>query len=99
MRIDLQYRPQEAHEPRPAAGINGTMSGSSIRGSLQEDQAVLSGAHATVAALVAQASQLPEVREDRVASLRQAIAAGEYRPGSEQVANSLMAHLLRRPVA
>lgn len=59
-----------------------------------EDQAQLSGAHAQVQALAAQASQLPEVRHQRVESLRQAIVGGQYRADSQQVAGAIVDHMI-----
>jgi flagellar biosynthesis anti-sigma factor FlgM len=64
-----------------------------------EDQTELSGVHVQVAALAAQASQLPELREERVESLRQAISSGEYRTDCGKVASALMTHLVIRPLA
>jgi flagellar biosynthesis anti-sigma factor FlgM len=100
MRIDLHYGPQVSSEPRSGSAQNSissaTSSGSALPG---EDEAVLSGAHVQVAALAAQASQLPEVREERVQSLRLAVANGEYTPDPQKVAGAMMAHLGIRPVA
>jgi flagellar biosynthesis anti-sigma factor FlgM len=37
--------------------------------------------------------EIPEVREELVAALRQRVAAGEYRPAAREVAAGLMAEL------
>jgi len=63
-------------------------------GSLGEDQAQLSGAHTQVQALAAQAAQLPEVRQEKVQALRQAIEAGRYHVSPENVAGALLAHVV-----
>lgn len=60
---------------------------------LGEDEALLSGLHVQVQALVAQASQLPEIRQERVNALRQTVLGGRYQPGSKQIAESVFAHL------
>jgi anti-sigma28 factor (negative regulator of flagellin synthesis) len=46
-----------------------------------------------VQALVAQALQFPEVRQEKVAALRQAVLSGSYQPTSQQVAGAVLAHL------
>ncbi len=66
---------------------------------LGEDQAQLSGAHLQVQALAAQASQLPEVRQERVSALRQAVESGNYSPSPEQVAGALLSHMMAEPAA
>lgn len=66
---------------------------------LGEDQAQLSGAHVQVQALAAQVLQLPEVRQEKVSALRQAILGGNYHPPAEQVADALIAHLAAKPAA
>jgi flagellar biosynthesis anti-sigma factor FlgM len=61
--------------------------------SLGQDQAQLSGAGAQVASLTAQALQLPEVRQERVQALRQAVQFGNYELNPQAVAGSLLDHL------
>jgi flagellar biosynthesis anti-sigma factor FlgM len=58
-----------------------------------EDQAQLSGAHLQVAALAAQAAALPEVRQERVQALRQAIQSGQYRSDAQKLAGALISHM------
>jgi flagellar biosynthesis anti-sigma factor FlgM len=65
----------------------------SASSALGEDSAQLSGAHVQVQALVAQALQFPEVRQEKVAALRQAVLSGSYQPTSQQVAGAVLAHL------
>lgn len=101
MRIDLNHGPQ----PLPETNRSTTQSpGAPVRSSAShalggEDQAELSGAHAQVQALVAQASQLPEVRAERVHALRQAIQDGHYQSIPEKVAGALFAHMIAEPAA
>jgi flagellar biosynthesis anti-sigma factor FlgM len=100
MRIDLNYGPQALAENSRTSAQNTTpASSSAAAGALGEDQAQLSGAHVQVEALAAQASHLPEVREERVQALRQAIQSGHYQPSPESVAGALLAHMAAGPVA
>ena len=58
--------------------------------SVSADQAHLSGA----ASLAVHAASLSDVRQDKVESIRAAIADGTYHVSSSDVAQSLMDHLL-----
>jgi len=98
MRIDLTQGTQPAAETnrtnaRDSAAIN---NGSTSSG-LGEDQAQLSGAHAQVEALAAQAAQLPEVRQARVQILRQALQSGQYNPDPEKIAGAMFADMIAAP--
>jgi flagellar biosynthesis anti-sigma factor FlgM len=91
MRIDPN------HGLQPSSDSNRTSSPASTSpaaGALGEDQAQLSGAHAQVTALAAQAAQLPELREERVHSLRQAVQSGHYDPSPESTAGALVTYML-----
>ncbi|MGA7694406.1 MAG: flagellar biosynthesis anti-sigma factor FlgM [Candidatus Sulfotelmatobacter sp.] len=66
---------------------------SSVGNSLGEDQAEVSGIQVQVQALAAQASQLPETRQEKVNALRQAVLDGSYQPSSTQVAEGLFTHM------
>jgi len=93
MRVDLNPGTQ----PAPETNHSHPQSASKGLGGIQgfgEDQAQLSGSHAQVGALAAQAAQLPEVRQERVAALRQAVAGGSYRPQPEKTAGALVAHMI-----
>jgi len=101
MRIDLNHGPQTLPEPNRSSPQNAGAAGgaSSSTAASGEDQAVLSGAHAQVQSLVAQAFQLPEVREERVLALRQAIQSGHYESSPEKVAGAMFAHMIAGPAA
>jgi len=101
MRIDLNPTSQPVPETnRNSAQSTGTAVNSSGSGALGgEDQAQLSGVHAQVLALVARASQLPEVREQRVHALRQAIQSGQYQSSPEKVAVAVFAHMIAEAAA
>ena len=56
------------------------------------DDARLSTAIA-VSVLAAKLRQLPDVRQERVAALKQAVQSGQYRPSDQQIADALHAQL------
>ena len=47
----------------------------------------------SVSALAAQLQQMPDVRQDRVAALKQAIESGQYQVSDEQIADALQAQV------
>jgi len=94
MRIDFQYSPQPTPESNRPSSPASPQATSSTASGLGQDQAQISGAHAQVQSLAAQASQLPEVREERVQALRQAVTSGSYRPAPELVAGALLVHMM-----
>lgn len=95
MRIDLHYGPQPVPESdRSAQGNSANRGTAASQVQSGEDQTQFSGAHLQVQALASQASQLPEVREERVQSLREAVQSGRYQANPEQVAAALLAHMV-----
>ncbi|HEY6769639.1 MAG TPA: flagellar biosynthesis anti-sigma factor FlgM [Candidatus Sulfotelmatobacter sp.] len=62
----------------------------SIANLLSADQAQLSGAVTQVAALTAHALQLPEIRQERVQTLRDAVQTGNYAPNPQDVAAAIL---------
>jgi|SRR5271165_4143304 len=96
MRIDLNHEPQPLAEPNRSSAQSTTAAASASASQVLggEDQAELSGAHAQVQALAAAALQLPEVRQERVQALRQAVERGAYSTGPEAVAGALFSHML-----
>lgn len=100
MRIDLHYGPQQVSESgRSNAENSASPANSSGRVEAGDDQAQFSGAHVQVEALAGQASQLPEIREERVQSLREAVASGQYQPDPRKVAGALVAQMVFGPAA
>ncbi len=99
MRIDSNQSCQTVSESNPSASSSKTASSGSspvkggLRVNLNQEQAQLFGAHVLARALAAEAAQLPEVRQEKVSALRQAVRSGEYRPDPEQVAGALFSHL------
>jgi flagellar biosynthesis anti-sigma factor FlgM len=55
-----------------------------------EDRTTLAFDHTNISALVSQAVASPEVRQDKVDALRQAISSGEYKVDPGQVANAML---------
>jgi flagellar biosynthesis anti-sigma factor FlgM len=95
MRIDLNQGPQASTETNRSSAAGSGAAGSSSTSNLGgEDQAELSSAHVQVQALVAQAAQLPEVRQERVQALRQAVVSGRYQSSPDQVAGAIFDHML-----
>jgi flagellar biosynthesis anti-sigma factor FlgM len=101
MRIDSNHGAQPLAENQAASqAANGaasakaqsTAAAAAGSSALGEDQAQLSGAHVQIQALVGQALQLPEVRQERVQALRQAVVAGKYQPSANDVAGALLAN-------
>jgi len=101
MRIDFQIGPQPAAQPErdrtPTA--SGADHPSAAQVAAGEDQAQLSGGHIQVQGLAAQAAQLPEIRQEKVESLRQAVQSGQYHSNPEKVAGALLGHMLVSPAA
>lgn|SRR5579883_2681022 len=94
MRIDFNSGTQPLDESRLASGQSRSASmTSSAEAELGQDQASLSTAHTQVQSLVAQAMHLPEVRQERVQALRQAVSSGRYRAEAKQTAGSLFQNL------
>ncbi len=94
MRIDFHYGPQTVSETDRSTARNSTTTANSAASKVPaEDDSQLLGAHAQVQALAAQASTLPEVREDRVQSLRLAIQNGHYQACPENIAGALLSHM------
>jgi hypothetical protein len=52
-----------------------------------------------VQALVAEALQFPETRQEKVDALRQVVSSDSYQPSSQQVADALFTHMLVQPAA
>jgi flagellar biosynthesis anti-sigma factor FlgM len=96
MRIDLNPEAQPLPESNRTTGENAVNREvqSSAGSPVGEDRAQLSGTHAQIQALTAQAAQLPEAPQEKVSALRQMILGGNYQPSSEQLAGALFAHML-----
>jgi flagellar biosynthesis anti-sigma factor FlgM len=92
MRIDLNAIIPEAPDPG-----NSTKSGSQAASASSNpeklgggDTATLSQDQGRIKTLAAQVTQLPEIRQEKVAALQRAIAEGNYRVTPEQSAEALL---------
>jgi flagellar biosynthesis anti-sigma factor FlgM len=98
MRIDsnggAQALPASQTATSAASGKAGEPGSAATASSRGEDQAQFSDVHIQVQALVGQALQLPDVREERVQTLRQAVASGQYQPSPQDLAGALLANVI-----
>lgn len=90
MRIDGAL-PVPENQQTPKAANSGASAPQSRTAALTsgQDQAQLSADSGTVQQLTAKVSQLPEVRQERVNALRQAVSSGSYQISDEQLANAI----------
>lgn len=91
MRIDLRstYDPAPIDKAQTTASKTGT---TGVRMTDPSDQAT----DVRLSGLEREASSAPEIREDRVHQLRQAIASGTYSVTDEQLAEAMIRDALRR---
>ena len=92
MRIDLNRGPEPPTESGPGNAQTRAATNRSSWG-VGEDQTQLSGARVQVEALGAQAALQPEMRQERVSALRQAVANRQYQTNPESVAGALFDHM------
>jgi flagellar biosynthesis anti-sigma factor FlgM len=100
MRIDSNQAGPPVSEggrtSNPAVARNNPSASAGVGGALGEDQAQLSDVQVHIQALVAQAAQLPETTQPKIDALRQAVVNGSYQPKPDQVAEALMASMVKR---
>jgi negative regulator of flagellin synthesis FlgM len=90
MRIDLynsaasQIDSQSSSEQVKAQNIASSQTDS------DGDRATLTSGSGSVSALVSQAMSSPEIRQDKVASLQQAVATGQYQLDPGQIAGAMI---------
>jgi len=94
MRIDSNLRPHELPESNPSSSANSARTAAAPSTGLSQDQAQVSAGQARVQVLVSSVKQQPEVRQEKVASLRRAVQGGHYQVSDEQMAAALMAHMV-----
>jgi flagellar biosynthesis anti-sigma factor FlgM len=104
MRIDANSGAQGLSETEPsgnqsASKMGGQPVAEASGGVLGEDQAELSGTHAQVQALTAQALQFPEIRQEKVNALRQVVQDGSYQPSPDQIAGAMLTDIMVVPAA
>jgi flagellar biosynthesis anti-sigma factor FlgM len=90
----MKISSDHATQPLAESGRSNIRSATAAHASaLGKGQAQLSDAGEQVMALIAQALQLPEPRQEQVQALRQAVEAGNYAPNPQDVAASILNHL------
>lgn len=101
MRINLDLNNTEAlgntqsSSNSSASNAAGVASASAqTSSSLGSDRAELSMDHARVAALATQVSNLPEIRQEKVNALSDALQSGEYNVSPEQTAAAMLSEFL-----
>jgi len=100
MRIDSNQGAQPLQENQNSAQVPARGNPSATASSaLGEDQAQLSGVHGQIPALVQQALQFPEIRQEKVSALRQAVLGGSYQSSPGQVAQALFDHMVAKLAA
>jgi len=63
-----------------------------------QDQAQFSADSQTIQQLKAQLSQVPEVRQDRVNALRQAVSSGSYQVSDQQLSDAMAGDWLNQVI-
>ena len=86
MRIDLNTH----HTPEISTDRASTTSATAQSASAAPQADRFSGDSVSLNSLAAQALQLPEVRQDKVDSLRQQIASGEYQVDPQKTAAAML---------
>jgi flagellar biosynthesis anti-sigma factor FlgM len=99
MRIDLHVRSGKVNESSRSGGSDGVAkkkASASGAGQAASDEARLSFSPARVRELARIAGDVPDMRRDRVESLKAAIHEGRYEPPAEQVSNAMLSDALAR---
>src|SRR5277367_5688558 len=83
---DQVTNPQNTGKP-----LSGTATKSGgVSSQAGEDTVSLSSTHGEVQTLKASLGSVPEVRSERVSSLRQQVSQGQYQPSSSKVADAIV---------
>ena len=100
MRIDLNASIPEAPDPGQSTKSGSQVgSGSPTAEGSAGATATLSPFQGRVQELASQVNQLPEIRQDKVAALQQALQGGSYRVTPGQSAEALLSAIQIRPAA
>ena len=101
MRIDLNAIIPEGPDPGQStkSGSRVASNGSSGEGLAGADTSKLSQDRGRIQELASQVNQLPEIRQDKVAALQQAIEEGSYRVTPGQAAEALISAIQIRSAA
>jgi flagellar biosynthesis anti-sigma factor FlgM len=99
MRIDLHVRSSEAAESSRSTGSSGAAKNkapAAERVAIQADETRVSSHEARVHNLGRVAQSVPELRQERVQTLKAAIQEGRYQPPPEQVAEAMLSDAIAR---
>jgi negative regulator of flagellin synthesis FlgM len=90
MRVDLTQSAASQIASEPNTKNVGARNSATTGLSGEEDRTTFSSDSSSVSSLVSSAMNSPEIREDKVASLRQAIDSGQYRLDPNAIASSMI---------
>ncbi|HXY02327.1 MAG TPA: flagellar biosynthesis anti-sigma factor FlgM [Terriglobales bacterium] len=93
MRIDLNPGVQHTTDPAQSSKARLQPSVNAPESGMAADVTTLSADYLKARKLTATVNQLPELRQDRVASLSAAFRSGTYSVSSDQTADALLAHM------
>jgi len=96
VRIDNNTRIPDAVETGQSRPSSSVVAGSGS--GLASDTAKLSTGQRAVQALAAKVNEVPEIRQERVAALAQAVRDGSYQVSPEQTAEALISHVMQSPM-
>ncbi|MGA9042946.1 MAG: flagellar biosynthesis anti-sigma factor FlgM [Terriglobales bacterium] len=99
MRIDLNLKTPEAADPAQTSKSGAQVNSGAGNAGAISDTAVLSPDQSRVQALAAQVSQLPEIRQEKVAALAHAIETGVYQVQPQETAEALLSQIQVRSAA
>jgi negative regulator of flagellin synthesis FlgM len=90
MRIDLYSSAagQLGHDANPSQVKAGNAA--PVQSGAAEDRTTLTSGSASVESLVSAAMNTPEIRQDKIAALQQAISNGSYKLDPQQIAASML---------
>lgn len=95
MRIDAALPLPENLQTQKTAGSGpSTSQSSSATVGSSQDQAQLSVDNGTIQQLTASLSQVPDVRQERVEALRQAVSNGTYQVSDQQLSDAIASDML-----
>ena len=95
MRIDAPIsQPDNVQTPNVKRAGTSAQPSPSAAVSSSADQAQLSADSSTVRQLQANLSKLPEIRQDRVDALRQAMSSGSYQVSDQQLGDAIASDVL-----
>jgi flagellar biosynthesis anti-sigma factor FlgM len=90
MRIDSYNSPASQISAEQTSRQVSAQGSSNANVSGTEDRASLSSGSTSVSSLVSQALQFPEVRQDKVDSLKQSVGNGTYELNPSKIASSIL---------